>query len=59
VPSDQDVTVETDAESVSGDGLTLEEEAGAGKKLRRFKVGRGGTLFRLNTGDGNVYLRRK
>ncbi|HEY0406074.1 MAG TPA: DUF4097 family beta strand repeat-containing protein [Pyrinomonadaceae bacterium] len=59
VPPDQDVTLETDAESVTGDGLTLEEEAGAGKKLRRFRIGRGGTLFRLNTGEGNIYLRRK
>jgi hypothetical protein len=59
VPTDQDATLETDAESVTGDGITLEEEAGAGKKLRRFRIGRGGAVFHLNTGEGSVFLRRR
>lgn len=59
LPSDLDATIETDADSVSGDGVNVEAEPGTGKKLRRFKIGRGGTLFRLQTGDGSVYLRRK
>lgn len=59
LPTDLDATIETDAESVSGDGVNVEAEPGTGKKLRRFKIGRGGTLFRLQTGDGSVYLRRK
>lgn len=61
LPSDLDATIETDAESVTNDGLTLEveAEASAGKKLRRYKIGRGGTVFNLNTGEGNVYLHRK
>lgn len=59
LPSDQNATIETDADSVSGDGLTLAEEADTGKKLRRFKIGNGGTIFRLNTGEGNIYLRRR
>jgi DUF4097 and DUF4098 domain-containing protein YvlB len=59
LPNDLDATIETDAESVSGDGLTLEEEPGAGKKLRRFKIGRGGNVFRLHTGEGSIYLRRR
>jgi DUF4097 and DUF4098 domain-containing protein YvlB len=59
LPDDLNATIETDAESVTGDGLTLEAEAGAGKKLRRFRIGRGGNVFRLHTGDGSIYLRRK
>jgi DUF4097 and DUF4098 domain-containing protein YvlB len=57
--SDLDATIETDAESVTNDGMTLEVDAGEGKRLRRYKIGRGGTVFNLHTGDGNVYLRRK
>lgn len=61
LPGDQDATIETDAdtESVSGDGITLIEEPGAGKKLRRFKIGSGGNVFRLYTGDGSIFLRRR
>lgn len=59
LPNDQDATIETDTESVSGDGITLLEEPGAGKKLRRFNIGRGGNVFRLHTGDGSIYLRRR
>jgi DUF4097 and DUF4098 domain-containing protein YvlB len=59
LPGDMDATIETDTESVSGDGLTLEAEPNAGKKLRRFKIGRGGNVFRLHTGDGSIYLRRR
>ncbi len=59
LPGDMDAIIETDTESVSGDGLTLEAEPNAGKKLRRFKIGRGGNVFRLHTGDGSIYLRRR
>jgi DUF4097 and DUF4098 domain-containing protein YvlB len=60
LPDDLDATIETDTESVVGDGLTLEAEPNAGKKLRRFKIGRGGgNIFRLQTGDGSIYLRRR
>lgn len=59
LPSDLDATIETDAESVTNDGMTLDVEAGEGRKLRRYKIGRGGTVFNLRTGDGNVYLRRR
>lgn len=58
LPNDLDATIETDAESVNVDGLNLEEEAGAGKKLRRFRIGRGGNIFRLHTGDGSINVTR-
>ena len=59
LPSDLDATIETDAESVTNDGVTLDVEPSAGKKLRRYNIGRGGTVFNLHTGEGNVYLHRK
>lgn len=59
LPSDANATIETDAEVVNGDGITVEENSGAGKKLQRIKIGRGGTVFRLQTSAGNVYLRRQ
>jgi DUF4097 and DUF4098 domain-containing protein YvlB len=58
LPNDLDATIETDAETVNGDGLTLEETPGAGKKLRHFKIGRGGNLFRLHTSDGSINISR-
>ncbi|HYO90219.1 MAG TPA: DUF4097 family beta strand repeat-containing protein, partial [Pyrinomonadaceae bacterium] len=59
LPTDLDATIETDAESVTNDGVTLEVEADAGKKLRRYNIGRGGTVFSLRTGEGHVFLNRK
>jgi DUF4097 and DUF4098 domain-containing protein YvlB len=60
LPSDLDATIETNAESVTNEGLTIEPEPGAGKKMRRYKVGRGGgAIFRLQTGDGSVILVRR
>ncbi|MBD0326001.1 MAG: DUF4097 family beta strand repeat protein [Pyrinomonadaceae bacterium] len=59
LPDDLDAIIETDTESVTGDGLALEAEPNVGKKLRRFKIGRGGNVFRLQTGDGSIYLRRR
>jgi DUF4097 and DUF4098 domain-containing protein YvlB len=59
LPVDSNVTIETDAESVENEGgLTLTEEAGSARRLKRWKVGRGGNVLMLRTGDGRIILRR-
>lgn len=59
VPSDFNATIETDAESVENEGgLTLTEGSGSSKRLKRWKVGRGGNVLMLRTGDGRIILRR-
>lgn len=50
-------TIETDSESVINDVGAVEEETSS-KRLHRWKVGGGGTVFRLHTGDGRIVLRR-
>lgn len=58
LPADSNVTIETHAESVSNNGLAVPEDAGTSKHVRRWKVGRGGAVFTLRTGDGHITLRR-
>ena len=59
LPGDLSATVETDAESLDNEsGLTITEEPGAPKRLKRWKIGKGGTVFTLRTGEGRIILRR-
>ena len=58
LPADSNVTIETHAESVSNDGLAVPEDTGTSKRVRRWKVGHGGAVFTLRTGDGHITLRR-
>ncbi len=58
VPSDFDATIETNAEGVDNEGLTLTEESSAPGRLKRWKLGQGGKVFTLKTGEGRVFLRR-
>lgn len=57
VPANSDFTIETDAEDVDNSGLTVVEDVATSKRMRRWKVGRGGNVFLLSTGDGRVALR--
>jgi len=57
VPANSDFTIETDAEDVDHNGLVVVEDIATSKRLRRWKVGRGGNVFLLSTGDGRVALR--
>lgn len=57
VPADANFVVETNAEAVTNEGLTMSEESGPSAHVKRWRVGRGGTVFTLNTGDGHVILR--
>jgi DUF4097 and DUF4098 domain-containing protein YvlB len=59
VPANSDFTIETDAEDVDNSGLTLSEDIATSKRMRRWKVGRGGNVFVLSTGDGRVALRSR
>jgi DUF4097 and DUF4098 domain-containing protein YvlB len=56
LPAGANATIETDAESVVNDAGAVEEQTSS-KRLRRWKIGGGGTVFRLHTGDGRVVLR--
>jgi DUF4097 and DUF4098 domain-containing protein YvlB len=58
VPADANATLETDAESVSNDGVAVAVD-GADKRVRRWRIGGGGELFTLHTGEGQVILRRR
>jgi DUF4097 and DUF4098 domain-containing protein YvlB len=49
-------TIETRAEDVVNDGVATEETSGAGH-ARRWRVGSGGAVFTLHTGDGRIYLK--
>ncbi|HEV7374741.1 MAG TPA: hypothetical protein VGN95_08485 [Pyrinomonadaceae bacterium] len=58
VPADFNATIETDAESVQNEsGLTLTEESSSARRLKRWKIGRGGNVLTLRTGDGRIILR--
>jgi DUF4097 and DUF4098 domain-containing protein YvlB len=52
-------TVETDAESVFNDGVAVAETPNSEARVRRWRIGGGGQLFTLRTGDGRIALRRR
>ncbi len=58
LPADASATLETHAESVSNDGVAVAED-GPEKPVRRWRIGGGGQLFTLHTGEGQVILRRR
>ena len=59
VLADSNATLETDAESVSNDGVAVAEDA-ADRRVRRWRIGGGGeNLYTLHTGGGQVILRRR
>ncbi|HYE16249.1 MAG TPA: DUF4097 family beta strand repeat-containing protein [Pyrinomonadaceae bacterium] len=58
IPADASFTIETDAESVVNDGFAVSQDPGEGR-VRRWRVGSGGEVFSLRTGDGHVILRRR
>ena len=58
LPANTNATIETTAESVTTDGLAVAEDSDKSRRVRRWRIGRGGTLFTLRTGDGLISLRR-
>jgi hypothetical protein len=57
VAPDSNFTVETNTEEISNEGLTISEDIAPSKRAKRWKVGRGGNIFVLGTGDGKIVLR--
>jgi DUF4097 and DUF4098 domain-containing protein YvlB len=58
LPEGVNATVETNAESVYNDGVAV-AETDAESRVRRWKIGSGGQLITLHTGDGQITLRRR
>lgn len=59
LPSDFDAIIETDAERLINESdLVIVESPTTSKNVRRWKVGKGGTVLNLHTGDGRIILRR-
>ncbi len=56
VPSNSDFTIETNAEGLDNRGMTVSEDVAPSRRVRRWKVGRGGNVYVLSTGDGRVVL---
>jgi DUF4097 and DUF4098 domain-containing protein YvlB len=60
VPSGSNFTIETNAEGdVTNEGLTLTEDIAPSKRVKRWRIGNGGKVFVLNTGDGQIVLRSR
>lgn len=57
VPSGSNFTIETNAEGISNEGLDVSEDIAPSQRVKRWRVGKGGNLFVLTTGDGKVVLR--
>lgn len=57
VPATFSAIVETDAEKLYAEGLNAVEETPPGKGLRRWKIGNGGKVITLRTGDGRIVIR--
>jgi DUF4097 and DUF4098 domain-containing protein YvlB len=59
VPADLSFTIETNAEDVTNEGLVIMEELPTSKRFKRWKVGQGGKVFVINTGEGRLFLRSR
>jgi hypothetical protein len=59
VPAGANFVVETNAEALSNEGVIVVEDVAPSARVKRWRVGRGGAVFTLNTGDGRVVLRNR
>lgn len=60
VPPGSNFTVETNADNtVINEGLLLTEDVTPTQRVRRWRVGNGGKVFVLNTGDGRIVVRSR
>jgi DUF4097 and DUF4098 domain-containing protein YvlB len=57
VPPAANFTLETNADAVTNEGLTITQDVAPSKSVQRWKIGKGGPLFKLHTSDGRVVLR--
>jgi DUF4097 and DUF4098 domain-containing protein YvlB len=58
LPDGANAIIETNATSVINDGVAVAEDT-TESRVRRWRVGGGGQLFTLRTGDGQIILRRR
>jgi DUF4097 and DUF4098 domain-containing protein YvlB len=58
LPEGMNATIETNAETVYNDGVATTEDNDETKRVRRWRIGSGGNLLTLKTGDGRISLRR-
>lgn len=56
LPHDVDATLETDSDNVINDGVEVTRESGG--RANRWRIGRGGNVYSLRTGDGQIFVRR-
>jgi DUF4097 and DUF4098 domain-containing protein YvlB len=60
VPAGSNFTVETNADdSITNHGLAMAEDISPSKRVKRWKIGNGGNVFVLNTGEGRIVLRSR
>jgi len=60
VPANSNFTVETDGDNdVSNEGLSISEDIAPSRRVKRWRVGNGGKVFVLNTGDGTIVLKSR
>ncbi|MFL6286445.1 MAG: DUF4097 family beta strand repeat-containing protein [Pyrinomonadaceae bacterium] len=59
VPEGSNATVETNAESVFNDGVAVSETPDTENRVRRWRIGGGGQVLTLSTGDGRIIIRRR
>jgi DUF4097 and DUF4098 domain-containing protein YvlB len=60
VPAGSNFTVETNADdTVINEGLLLTEDVTPTQRVRRWRVGNGGKVFDLKTGDGRIVVRSR
>ena len=58
VPAGSSFTIETNApDEISNEGFVVAEDIAPSRRVKRWRIGNGGKLFILNTGDGRILLR--
>jgi hypothetical protein len=60
VPAGSSFTIETNApDEISNEGFVVAEDVTLSPRVKRWKIGNGGTVFVLKTGEGKILLRPK
>jgi len=58
VPAGSSFTIETNApDEISNEGFVVAEDIAPSRRVKRWRIGNGGKLFILNTGEGRILLR--
>ena len=58
VPAGSSFTIETNApDEISNEGFTVAEDVTLSPRVKRYRIGNGGKVFVLKTGDGKILLR--